>query len=323
MNGNNKNSVQFILFSAIMLIIPMTIFPTRFGIELEFGFFAYSMIEIIFYGVVFYSMRPSGSLLQIFQGVGLAFLYRIVMGSLFGIFISLIYDIGFSISLSLGVSRYLPAVLIHILAAPFILRPFFLSFSGEKTNLQRSYGREPQSSASVLDRQVQSTIRSAETKRASVIETDISSTGSGIGTSVGYETNGFERAVRYLGEHHAVRLAAVVDGEGLTLAILKRGDIDPDHWAPLTLLFQESNLEVINRKENGAELEQLYLYFQNKRIVIIKIKDFSLFVLADSEDDDLLKIRIVQATDIIRKYSSERYDTLLSASTEEQHVSNT
>jgi predicted regulator of Ras-like GTPase activity (Roadblock/LC7/MglB family) len=323
MSANNKDSMQFILLSVILLIVPMFIFPARFGLELGFGSFAYSIIEIIFYAVVFYFIRSSATMFQLFQGIGLAFLYRIVIGSVFGFLVAIMYGIDFSVAMTLGVSRYLPAIFIHVLAAPFIIKPFFLAISSKSEERPRRYAPERQSSQAAIDRKVKSTIRPTVTKRSPRATTEISSVDSNMGTSVGFDTNGFERAVKYLGEHHAVRLAIVVDGEGLTLATFKRGEIDPEQWAPFSLLFRESNESILGHKEENTKLEQLRLSFQDVKIAITNIKDMSLFVLSDREDDDLLKIRLVQATEMIRKYSSERYGNLLSAVTEEQHVSNT
>ncbi len=323
MNTGNKDTMQFVLLSMILLMVPMFIFPARFGLELGFGSIAYSLIEIVFYSVVFYFIRPSGTMLQLFQGVGLAFLYRIVMGSVFGLLIAIMYSVDFSVAMILGVSRYLPGVFIHILVAPFMIKPFFLAITSERPERPQPYTRERPPTRAAVDRQVKSTIRPGVANRRSRATAEISSIDSGVGTSVGFDTNGFERAVKYLGEHHAVKLAMVVDGEGLTLATFKRGEIDPEQWAPFSLLFQESNEGVLSRKVENTKLDQLRLSFHDSRIEITNIKDFSLFVLSDREDDDLLKIRIVQATEIIRKYSSERYGNLLSAVMEEQHVSNT
>ncbi len=323
MSISSRDSLQFILLSVVLLIVPMFIFPARFGLELGFGSVTYALVEIVIYTIVFYFFRPSVTTLHLFQGVGLAFLYRIVMSSVFGLLIAIMYGVDFGVAITLGVSRYLPAILIYVLAAPFIIKPFYMAFTTDSAERQRSHGRESRPIRPAVNRQVKSSIRPMAITRPARAGTEISSADSGNATAVGFDTNGFERAVKYLGEHHAVELATVVDSEGLTLATFKRGEIDPEQWAPFSLLFQESNERVLNRKGENTKLDQLRLSFNDLRIEITNIKDFSLFVLSDREDDDLLKIRIVQATDMIRKYSSERYGNLLSAVTEEQHVSNT
>jgi hypothetical protein len=143
-------------------------------------------------------------------------------------------------------------------------------------------------------------------------------------SSVAHEVDGFDRAVRYLGEHHAVLLAAVVDSEGLTMGSFKRDGYDPDQWAPYSLLFRSANEELLERHSQGEHnITQLDLTFGPFRLVVVNLENFNLLVLFNHDEDDLLGIRINQAADLIRKYTSERYGSLLSSGTEERYVSST
>lgn len=134
--------------------------------------------------------------------------------------------------------------------------------------------------------------------------------------------DGFQRAVRYLGEHQAVLLATAIDAEGLTLAVFKRGESDPEQWAPYSLLFQQTNEGLLRKTRDENCVDRLDLVFGPNRLVIVKIENYSLLVLCRHEDDELLGIRITQAADIIRKYASERYGHLMPSVTEERYVSN-
>ena len=135
--------------------------------------------------------------------------------------------------------------------------------------------------------------------------------------------DGFDRAVRYLGEHQAVLLATAVDAEGLTLSVFRRGEAEADRWAPYSLLFQQANEGLLKRNKDENNIDRLDLVFGPHRLVIVKIENYSLLVLCRHEDDELLGIRITQAADIIRKYASERYGHLSPSVTEERYVSNT
>ena len=320
----NKKIVQVILFSALLIIVPMLYFPSRFGMDLATGSFTYSMFEIVFYGFIFYFFRPGSSLLQLFAGAGLTFLYRIVLGTISGVLLAILYSMDFSVSLALGVSRYLPAIILHILAAPFIMRPFFLAIADQQAYQSRARPRTPRRQ-SPPDREKEtntqpylprsdnrSTIRGAE----SMNETKG-------GASMFGEGDGFHRAVQYLGEHQAVLLATAVDFEGLTLAAFKREDYDPEQWAPYTLLFQETNRQLLRKNKDESDIERLDLTFGPRRLVIVNIENYSLMVLCRHEDDELLGIRITQAAEIIKKYTSERYGHLKPSVTEERYVSNT
>jgi hypothetical protein len=317
-----KDIFQVLLFSILLITIPMFYFPEKFGMDLATSSFTYSIFEIFFYGVLFYIFRPSATLLQLFQGAGLTFLYRIVLGTIFGFLLWIIFGMEFTVSLALGVSKYLPAIILHIIAAPFIMRPFFVSIvdevtaPGRRDRRSRKTGRDDFGSelpAPYLPR--------SEGKFGESFHDD--SPVSMTNVPVNHDINGFERSVRYLGEHHAVLLAAVVDSEGLTTAVFKRGEIDPELWAPISLLLRDVNERLLGRNEKRYRLDNLDLSFGPHRLSVIKISSFSLLVLSNREEDELLNIRIKQAAEMIRRYSSERYGALLPTGTEEKYVSNT
>jgi hypothetical protein len=281
------------------------------------------MFEIVFYGVIFYVFRPNSTLLQLLAGAGITFLYRIVLGTIFGALLSVFFYMDFSVSLALGISRYLPAIALHVILSPFVMRPFFLAIVDLPVRTYRPHERRA-SAPAAAKRQDEPTVpyypKSAKSRTAggsgSVSE-------SRTGITIGQDIDGFCRAVRYLGEHHAVLLATVVDGEGLTMAKFVRDGFDVECWAPLTLLLQDANKTILKRNSELSALDQIDLTFGNRRLVIVRVEDFDLLVLSNHEDDELLRIRTTQAADMIRKYTSERYGTSLPSGTEERYVSNT
>nr|MBN2276707.1 hypothetical protein [candidate division Zixibacteria bacterium] len=325
----NKEYFKVLLFSTLLVMVPMFYFPARFGMDLAMGSFTYSMFEIVFYGLVFYLFRPKVTLIQLFAGAGLTFLYRIMIGSVFGIFLSFMYHMNFSVSLALGVSRYLPAILLQVMAAPFVMRPFFLLIVDQTVVERRPARRERPITTAVQPRkdieEVESIMPFHSRPESRPVRTgsDSISEGGPSGISLGSNMDGFDRAVKYLGEHHAVVLATVVDSEGLTLGTFKRGDIDPDIWAPYSLLFRKANSALLHRAGDQDNIENIDMIFGSRRLVIVKTVNFNLLVLSNHEEDELLNIRIKQAAEIVKKYASERYGRLLPANTGEQYVSHT
>lgn len=319
----NKNMAQVALFSTLLVMIPLFVFPDRFGLELHMGMFTYAIIEIFFYAGVFFAFRSESSFLEIAQGVGLAFLYRFVMGSVFGLLIWVVYHIDFSVALSLGISRYLPVVIIQALATPFVLKSTFMGMVEGAPMVRRHHDITPRSS-NVISESFERPKFQVEKKenryKAAPVDasTTTSSSSEEYDTGINLTMNGFERSVRYLGEHHAVELAAVVDSEGLPMAVFKRGDIDADRWTPMAGLFTDANESLLNRGGGYRRMDQFSLTFDSNRLVMVRINSFNLLVLSHQGEDDLLQIRIAQASDVIRKYSSERYSELLAPSTEEQ-----
>ncbi|RKX23524.1 MAG: hypothetical protein DRP51_00075 [Candidatus Zixiibacteriota bacterium] len=321
MTVSPKDSRLMLLISSVLIVIPMVIFPAKLGTELSSGSFTYAFFEVLYYGVIFFILRPGSSLLQLFQGAGLTFLCRIVIGTIFGIMISIMYDVGLSASLTLGVSKYLPAIILHIAFVPIITKPVYYAILGEpsgdelRRDKKKQVAFQSQTSATTPSQIIVQP--KPVVARKTAVEEPIAA------VSVDKSTDGFARAVKYIGEHQSVKMAAVVDDEGLTLSSFSRDGVDIEEWAPLALLFKEANREILRRLTDAAEPERLDLTFDQNKLFALKVSQFTLLVLSNREDDDLLSIRLVQASDIIGKYISERYDELLTASPEEKYVSST
>ncbi len=326
MTVSSKDSRLMLLYSSVLIVIPMVIFPAKLGTELISGSFEYALFEVIYYGIVFFVLRPASSLFQLFQGAGLTFLCRIAIGTVFGVMVSIMYDVGLSAALTLGISKYLPAIILHIAFMPMVTKSFHYAILGEasgdelhrdkKRNVvyQSQTSQTSQTGTSQIFVKPESivpvpTIAAAEKPKAVVL--------------VDKDADGFARAVRYIGEHHSVKLAAVVDFEGLTMSSFSRNNVDVEEWSPLALLFSEANTKILNRLSDVTGPERLDITFGQDKLYALKISEFTLLVLSSREDDDLLGIRLAQASDMISKYVSERYGKLLSASPEEKYVSST
>lgn len=335
MTVSKKDTQLVILLSGIIIVIPMVVFPAKLGIDISTGSFSYAIVEVLWYAAVFFLMRSQSSILQIFQAAGLTFLYRIVVGTIFGLFLSIMYGVGISASLSLGVSRYFPAILLHIISAPFIVKSFYLAILGEGENESRPRLKphsKDHKEESVIDQPYfnRQDKGSERTATASADPTARANASGGLKTAeaapdvvFGQDQNGFERAVRYLGEQGAIKLAAVVDHEGLTMATYRHSDIDPDLWTPLAELFKERNIDVLNRNYQAPGLQRIDLYLEHERIFILAVDRMSIIVVSNREDDELVGVRLHQAAEMVRKYVSERYGKLMSAGTEEKYVSST
>ncbi len=311
-----KNTNMVLIWSALLIVVSLIVFPSRFGLQISAGIFIYAVFEIIYYMIVFYVLRLRTSWLDIFQSAGLTFVYRIALGTVFGIILTIMYSMDLSVALTIALSRYFPAVLLHIIAAPLVMRYFYVDMPTVSRPRESRRASGHGAGTITAKRPTPSALTNNPARKREL-------SGGGSNTSVSHETNGFERAVRYLGEHHAVILAAVVDCEGLTMSTYKRGDIDAELWTPMSLVLQEENARILKRCEKEYRSERLDLFFSGKKLVINQVSGYSLLVLSNFEVDDLLGIRISQAGDIIRKYVSERYGVFRPLRAEEKYVSST
>ncbi|GEM_PF-973295 len=327
MTVSKKDGQLVILLSGVIIIIPMVLFPARLGLDISTGSFSYAIIEILWYAAVFFVMRSNASILQVFQGAGLTFLYRIVIGTIFGLFVAVMYGVNISAALSMGVSRYFPAILLHIIAAPFIAKPFYLAILGETEDnrgrrkyVPRLAGVEEKSAEQAV-----TTISPDELSggQVSSVQSRNSRPESHPEFVLGHDLNGFERAIRYLGEHSAVKLAAIVDHEGLTVASYHREGMDVEAWAPLAGLFKEYNSNIIKRNNSSPGLQRIDLFIEQERIFILGVAGFNIMAISNREDDDLVGVRLHQAAEMVKKYISERYGRIMPSSPEGKYVSST
>lgn len=321
MTVSPKDNRLMLLISSVLIVIPMVIFPAKLGTELSSGSFVYAIFEILYYGIIFFILRPASNLFQLFQGASFTFLCRIVIGSVFGLLVSVMYDVGFTAALTLGVSKYLPAIILHVAFAPIITKPLYYAILGEASG-DELY-RDKKRRAALQSQTAPTATSQIIVKPNAVIPREVSAEEPQATVMVEKGADGFARAVKYIGEHHSVKLATVVDYEGLTMSSFSRNDVDVEEWAPLALLFNEANTKVLNRFSDVTGPERLDITFGQDRLYAIKVSQFTLLVLSDREDDDLLGIRLAQGSDIISKYVSERYDKLMSANPEEKYVSST
>jgi hypothetical protein len=319
--GFFKKSLNVVLiWSAILIVGSLILFPMRFGINVSAGIFIYAIFEITYYLIVLFALKIRSTWLEIFQSAGLTFMYRITLGTVFGFLISVMYSMEISVALTIAISRYFPAILLQIIAAPLVMRAFY---SGSVTAVSSRKNRQLAEKRSGTDFQSGRDVPARQNKPVRNVEKSMPMQKTGPDTSVGLDTNGFERAVRYLGEHHAVIMAAVIDHDGLTVSSFKRGDIDTELWAPAGLVLQDVNAQVLKKRTADYRPERLDLFFGGNKLVINKVFGNSLLVISQQEIDDLLGIRISQAIEIIKKYVSERYGTDEPSRAEEKYVSST
>lgn len=330
---------QVALLSMVLVIVPVIVFPERFGTDLAHPSLITVLYELVFYGLVLWLFNRHAGLVQLVQAGAVCLVYRLAMGALFGLLIAAMYSMNIRVSIALGMSGYLPVVVFHVVAAPFVLRSALSGLLGERQSRgldpedrsqpqppitqQRATGEERPSTVPVSDpappreRTVASQTTEPELKsewRQEAVEKDTSWE-----AGVSREASGFERAARYIGEDGAVMMAGVVDPEGLLLGSFSRGDLVAEDWAPYCWLFQESNQTVLTKaKLDGPERVSLLL--PDKKIIVAFDSRFALMVVAERQMSDTLPIRVNQALEMVRQYLAQRYSSELFENVETSHV---
>jgi hypothetical protein len=331
MHINGKVGMQTILITLILLIVPMAVFPSRLGTELIRVAWLSIILELLYYFATTLILHRGEQAFRKLQMVGICLIYRLSLGAIFGLFTTAVYGLSLPVGMRLGMFSYLPAVALHIIAAPYVLRSLMSAPTARRTVSRHPFVRPPQVKESSTG--MTSIAISKEKGIVSESPTGIAYSETPVGRPLSarlepqvsgqnVEINGFDRAVRYVGEHGSVFLVAVVDNEGLLLANFRRGNFLPEDWAPLALVFLDANTGVLIKNRLGAP-DKIDMIIADKRIVITREKMFSLLVLSERISDETLSIRINQAMDLIRKYTAERYGRKSEKNAEKIHVSST
>ena len=121
--------------------------------------------------------------------------------------------------------------------------------------------------------------------------------------------NKFQTALQYLGEYQGVKEAVIFDHEGLVIGTLSGKSVDAEAFSPLSLLIIEQTNAVLNRM-NEAPVHTMALKTKDSWITIERVENLVLMVIANLQTDELLKVRIGQAIDMIKSYMKENYPLL-------------
>lgn len=325
-NRQSKKLLWTLLASLGLIVAPLLVFPEALGMPLALDISANLAMEMLFYGLALLALLRRQRIIEWFRSILICLAYRVVIGAVFGVIVAIAYSLEFSVALQLGAFSYLPAVLVQALATPFVLRawldiPRLLVGSRPMPAPSSTSDYVPTGGSSIVltrDRKFRPAASQTQSTTHGDMPRIIGRSSESAYASPG-EVTGFDRAVRYVGEHLSVQLAAVVDREGLLLANFRRGTVDPEDWAPLALVFVDANRAVLDR--HGLTVaDKVDLVLKDRHIVVARDDQFALLVVADRQADETLNIRIHQALEAMRRFVAERYGQKVEINAERAHV---
>lgn len=318
MDIDSRVTRQMLLISLVVLMIPMIIFPERLGTMLARASFAKLLLELAFYVMIIYFFNRKAALAKLLKSASLCVLYRFGLGTIFGLLIILMYSLNFKVAIILGTISYLPAIVLHIIVTPFVVRPIFSKWllpekSDEEDTTAMDIDKVGVTSFVVTKNSV-STFSQPDVDIKQFEESKQKNS-----EPIKANDNGFARAVRYIGEDGSVIVAAVIDNEGLLLANFKRGNIDAEDLSPFANLLIDKNVEQLKRLGLNSP-EKIEYVFENRKMIISNENNYLLMVVSERTADDVLNIRINQGLDIIRKFVANRYGEKLIGNAEKSYV---
>jgi len=121
--------------------------------------------------------------------------------------------------------------------------------------------------------------------------------------------NKLRGAMQYLGEYRGVKSVAVIDNEGLVIDCWNRGGSDAEVYSPLILLLL-GQIDVMLNRLGEQQTSMIVIKNKNSWLTINRLEGWTLAVIADSETDDLLRVRIGQAAEMIKNHMNDKYPLL-------------
>jgi predicted regulator of Ras-like GTPase activity (Roadblock/LC7/MglB family) len=121
--------------------------------------------------------------------------------------------------------------------------------------------------------------------------------------------NKFQTTLEYLVEYQGVTEAVIFDNEGLVVGHLSRNGLDAEVLSPLALLMLDQISSVLGRLDESPA-QSMIVKNKDCWITIERVGGMILIVKAGIKTDELLKVRIGQAVDMIRSYMNENYPQL-------------
>lgn len=288
--------------------IPMIFFPADFG--LGYALWAGPRLlaaETVFYFLFFFWSFPETGF---FQKIGYALgtlTYRFLAGTVLGVLLSATRSLPLSTGMKEGWYLYFPGFLFMAVLAPFILKNAW-GGSLKKPRTTRSHEPAGRSDAAPFSPPV-------SRPEAARVRPETSGT-----PRHDLREINFDDALSYIGEQKGVVKAYLVDPEGLVLARFESGGVWEDEvWAAWGLVLAEKNKEVVSGVD-ASEFKSLELSTTTGRIYVQKVLDFYLVAVVESQADELLNVRLVRASEMIRRHWQEKYEPVLKTNREERHV---
>jgi predicted regulator of Ras-like GTPase activity (Roadblock/LC7/MglB family) len=328
MNLSGEAAKRLLLYSLILLVVPLILYPEKLGTFLQDYSSTNIVLELLFYLLLTFVLYRQGNAMQMVAIVFIGLGYRLLISSIFSVLLSAFYNISSGVAFSLGMYGYLPSLLFQVFATQFIIKNVMDDIFFSRPRIRRprpsdittADSVETGTSTFVVTKEKNATRPDSPPPRPAQNQTSLENRSAAAESPVvGGDAQGFDKATRYIGEHSSVKLAAVVDHEGLLLSNFTRGGIIAEDVAPFALLIKANGAGSMNFLSYGCP-ERVEFQLSNDRVVLCYEESYCLMVIAERHNDDLLNIRINQAMEMVKKYMSERYSEMLRPAMEKSYA---
>ena len=300
------------LVALIIAALPMLIYPKSIGLNFQLGMPWYILMEIAFFYLMAVLLNSGRAQATNFYTALLFLAGRFTLSFVLVLFLLAFESISFSEAVQKAFSLYKPAILLFTVASPFLFNSTFRRVFPEP---RRKLGKVKRvESGRVIGAPMGSQpVRHSEVAATSVKQ--VRAMGENLGRS-------FADAVQHIGGYSGVLSAMLIDEEGLSVASWQRGDSDREMWPGLAKKIVET-VDDINFRAKQAKLDQLEFRSGDQRFFLHRVGNLWLLSIADAASDELEKIRVHQAAEMVIRHCQERYKNVYMTETGRTYAGST
>jgi predicted regulator of Ras-like GTPase activity (Roadblock/LC7/MglB family) len=287
-----------LLVSFFIMVVPLSLFPRDLGLKWDSSLSIHLLIEICWYALILTVILHKPSLEQIVTVTIITFTYRVILGLGFAALLWIMLSQPWSEALKLGIYGYIPAFILQVVMAPFIIKSIRGGSMNKKSKTEPVF--YPQQK------------KILNTNSPSPPQRILSEKTTGRGSLTGERdlklgrVDSLEGILGYLREYSGVKTAILVDEEGLVVAKDASSDQEAEDMASYASYLKDANDKVLGRM--GEQMsERVNIHTPSLWLCLNQIGRFLLVVVAEHNTDELLSVRIMQSLTSIKRHIAERY----------------
>ncbi len=291
-----RDTRHIFLVSLIIAALPMLVYPNQLGFDFGLSAPLYILCEVAFFVAAAMVINRDNSPLHGGLCAAIYLVGRLTTSLIFCAYLMLMERVPLGEAVGSALINFKPAVVLFTLTAPFV----FGSFSRNILGIRNRHFTKGNQERKIIDgvtrpepayTTVHEPLHHHQAPARSVNE---------------FFSRTFNDAVAHVGQYSGVHCAMLIDSEGLPVAAWSRGRYDQEMWGALSRKLVD---DVTATCEYGGVTQPDSLEFRsgNERFSLQRVADMWLVSIADAASDELEKIRVNQAVEMVTRHLQERY----------------
>jgi predicted regulator of Ras-like GTPase activity (Roadblock/LC7/MglB family) len=311
MEWSIRDTRHVVLIALIVATLPMLIYPNSFGVTFQMSLYTYALLELTYYFAVGLILNRRHSVGYTAMAAIYTLIGRAVLSGIYLALLSALEQMPASEAFTISFDTFKPAILFFSVASPFLFNSSIQMMMPRRRGKQRLHKLE-----------TTPIIYTATSKP--VMRPPVSTPAAPTADRTGSELfdHSFNGAVQHISGYSGVLCAMLIDSEGLIVASWSRGEWDQEMWSALSKKVIDDLLET-NIKTGTTPLNTIEYTSGGHRFCLYRAADMWLLSIADADSDELEKIRLHQAAEMIERHCHEKFSNLYSSETGRKYAGST